>query len=112
MLEQIEKNTRALIATCRVIETRVVNRWVLALPEDGQIVTVEGIRTFPEGFGNKIFWTDQKDVAEAKLLELRESNPDNSTVDRLKPMRIKEAAVRQEARARDLLTYLERKLIS
>ena len=107
MFDDIIQNIRTSIETCRLIETRMVDNYVLAM-RDGAVLHSDGIHDFYRTL-DKVERTRDRAKIEGLLAQVREDNPDNSAVAGLTIMGWKKAARLQIAKLNDLLQMLEEK---
>lgn len=95
--QDIIDSSRVTVETCRLIETRMVDNYVLAT-EDGDVLH-NGSGVHP--FGQKLDKVERsRDLTKVKglLAHVRENNPDNHVAQGLKIMGWKKAARLQRAR--------------
>ncbi len=95
------------IETCRFVETRVVDHYVLADPENGQILTTEnGMQPFRVTI-NEFERTRDAEAIKGLKAHVREMNPANPIVQRLKIMGWKKAARIQRELSQQSLEKLQ-----
>lgn len=108
-MTKIIKMFQQQIETCRLIETRMVDQYVLADPESGQMLTTEhGIQPLQKQVGDIQRTTDRSKI-EGLLAYVKEHNPDNFVAQRLVIMGWKKAARIQRQKAEANIKYLEEK---
>jgi hypothetical protein len=103
ILATVRANATAQIETCRLIETRMVDMYVLAAA-DGAVLHSDGVHGFGVKLGNVERSRDRAKV-EALLAHVIEHNPGNSVVAGLKIMGWKKAARLQREIAQNILDF-------
>lgn len=109
MIQEMIEKFETAIKTCRLIETRMVDHYVLMDPEDGTVLTTEnGVRPFHQRLDDI---QRTRDLAAIKRLlkHVREENPDNPVAQRLVITGWKKAARIQRERAEETLQMLREK---
>lgn len=99
----LRANIATQIETCRLIETRMVDMYVLATAE-GEVLHSDGVH----GFGvklDKVERSRDRAKVEALLAHVIEHNPGNSVAANLQIMGWKKAARLQRAAAQSLLDF-------
>jgi hypothetical protein len=99
------KAARETIKTCRLIQTRMIDQYVLAMG-DGSVLHSDGIRAFGISLA-KVERTGDRKKIEAFLAAIKRDNPDNGAVAQLKIMSWKDAATLQIAVAEDVIERFE-----
>lgn len=92
IFDEIRANCREHIKTCDLIIDRMVDQWCIALPEDGHVLTKEGITQFPVAFGETVLRDRNKAKVQATLDNIKRDNPDNASAQRLQLMSLKKSA--------------------
>ena len=109
LLNDLIASFKAQVETCRLIETRIVDAFVIMLPEDGSMLTQNGVRPVYKTVNE--FERSRDKAAVAKLLaQVKADNPDNPVVQRLVIGTFKKAARQQRLAGEEMLVDLEKKL--
>lgn len=104
--QDVIRNAETTIETCRLIETRMVDQYVLALP-DGSVLHTVGIRPFGKSLGDVQRTRDRAKI-EALLDHVRTENPDNTAVQDLKIMGWKKAARLQRETYTSMIEFMSK----